>query len=70
MQNNDLENFSNEFKSLGRPACPMAAYGWLAFQAPRGDGSFMTSTRAPGRVLGWSEARARRFLLSLTEHGP
>ena len=44
--------------------------GWLAFQAPRGDGSFMTSTRAPGRVLGWSEARARRFLLSLTEHGP
>ena len=43
----------------------LAGYGWLCRETAKAGGTFRTSTRALARDLGWSDARARRFLLSL-----
>ncbi len=68
MQINELDHFSSTVHRRGAeptPYSPLAAYGWIAHQAARGGGTFITSTRMLARDLGWSPPRTRRFLLSL-----
>ena len=54
LQINDLDPFPNEFQSLGRPSCPMAAYGWIAHQAAAAGGPFALSDSE--RTVGILEA--------------